>query len=132
MSWNKVKSKTRDLHCKTVRFLVDNFGTIRIGDLGSEFIKINKKMNKDVKNEASFLSFYKFRQRLLEHSTTRTIVVVSESYTSKTCCKCGEVKSDLGSNKIFECGACNHVTDRDTNGAINIMIKDKVGLGQQV
>lgn len=132
MGWSKLKNKTKDLHWKTIRFLVDNFEEIRVGDMGSEFIKRNKKMNKGVKNELSFLSHYSFRQRLLQQTAVRTIAVVAESFTSKTCCRCGVINDTLGSNKVFSCGSCGNVIDRDTNGAINIYIKDIVGLGQQV
>lgn len=124
MCWLKVKNKTTDLHAKTIRFLVDNFQEIRIGDMGAEFIKRNKIMKKHVKNDVSFLSPYKFRMRLLQHTTTRNISVVDEVYTSKTCCKCGVIKHKLKGEKVFECGSCGHTSDRDTNGAINIFIKD--------
>jgi transposase len=125
MLWSKIKNKKRDLHAKTIKFLVDNFEEIRIGDFGSEFVKRNKKMGKGVKQNCSFLAHYEFRQRLLEHSTMRTIIVVPESYTSKTCCRCGLVNGALGSSKTFVCPGCGFVTDRDSNGAVNMHIKDR-------
>lgn len=125
MLWSKIKNKKRDLHAKTIRFLIDNFEEIRIGDFGAEFVKQNKLMNKKVKQDCSFLAHYEFRQRLLEHSATRTIVVVPESYTSRTCCRCGHVNNNLGSSETFKCPKCNFVSDRDSNGAVNMFIKDK-------
>ena len=38
------------------------------------------------------------------------------------CSKCGNIKHDLGINKIYECLKCNTVLDRDINGARNIYI----------
>ena len=127
--WLKMKNKTRDLHAKTIRFLVDNFQEIRVGDFGSSFVKKNKKMGKIVKQDCCFLAHYSFRQKLLEHAATRTIVEVSESYTSKTCCRCGTIYHELGSKKTFSCANCSLVIDRDTNGAINMYIKEKSGQG---
>jgi putative transposase len=46
-----------------------------------------------------------------------------KSNTSKTCGKCGCVKEDLKGAKIFKCGECGTVIDRDINGARNIMIR---------
>lgn len=134
MLWAKVRNKTKDLHAKAVRFLLDNFEEIRIGDMGSEFIKQSRNLNKIVKQEASFLSHYSFRQRLKEHAATRTIVEVAESYTSKTCCKCGNVHSSLGSASVYKCqnDQCNLVIGRDTNGAVNMYIKDLAGCTMHV
>jgi len=73
MVWAKIRNKKKDMHGKIIRFMVDNFREIRIGDMGAKFIMQSKMMNKGTKFQQSFLSTYEFRQRLLEHATTRTI-----------------------------------------------------------
>jgi putative transposase len=51
---------------------------------------------------------------------------VNESYTSKTCGKCGEINNKLGSQSIFKCKTCKIEIDRDINAARNICIKNSV------
>ena len=69
----KIRKKKKDMHGKIIRFMVHSFREVRIGDMGPKFIMQNKIMNKGTKFQHSFLSTYEFRQRLLEHATTRTI-----------------------------------------------------------
>jgi len=121
--WAKIRNK--EMHGKIIRFIVDNFREIRIGDMGAKFIMQNKMMNKGTKFQQSFLSTYEFRQRLLEHATTRTIVVVNEAFATKTCCKCGWIHNTIGSEKIFNCGKCGSKMDRDSNAAACIHIKSE-------
>ena len=122
--WNKFKNKKNDLHWKTIRFLVDNFETIYIGDMGSKFIQQSKVLGKKNKQKGTFLSHYQFRQRLLESAATRTIVVVPESYTTKHCTSCGCING-VGSSKVYHCSSCKITLGRDDNGARNIHLKGK-------
>jgi len=47
--------------------------------------------------------------------------------SSKTCSKCGHVKSELGLDKrVYECYNCGESLDRDLNAAINLMRYDTV------
>jgi len=118
----KIRKKKKDMHGKIIRFMVDNFREIRIGDMGIMFIMQNKMMNKGTTFQQSFLSIYEFCQRLAERMTTRTIVVVNEVLTTKTCCKCGWIHNTIGSEKVFNCGS---KMDRDTNAAACIHIKSE-------
>ena len=70
--------------------------------------------------------FYKFKQRLIEKckNTGTQLMLVDESYTSKTCTNCGWLHSKLGSNKVFVCKECKLTIDRDVNGARNICLKN--------
>jgi putative transposase len=51
------------------------------------------------------------------------VVLVDESYTSKTCGGCGRINHGLGKSKLFWCEQCGFRTDRDWNGARNIWLK---------
>ena len=87
----------------------------------------SKKLHSKVVRKILTLSHYLFRQRLINKSeefTNCLIEIVDESYTSKTCGKCGNINKDLGNNKIFSCPSCKLVMDRDCNGARNILIKN--------
>ncbi|CAB4481490.1 unnamed protein product [Rhizophagus irregularis] len=71
-------------------------------------------------------SHYRFRQYLL-HKVREyphcKVVICSEDYMSKTCSSCGLVNDKLGGSKIFKCGNCSFVLDRDINGARNILLR---------
>jgi len=125
MVWAKIRNKKKNMHGKIICFMVDNFREIRIGDMGAKFLMQNKMMNKGTPFQQSFLSTYELRQRHLEYTTTRTIVVVDEAFTTKTCCKCGWIHNTIGSEKVFNCGRCGSKMDRDTNAAACIQIKSE-------
>ena len=42
--------------------------------------------------------------------------------SSKRCSRCGNVKVELGlSERVFRCGVCDFVLDRDLNAALNLL-----------
>ena len=52
-----------------------------------------------------------------------TELVIADRWfpSSKTCSGCDEVRADLTlADRVYECGACGLVTDRDLNAAINL------------
>ena len=50
------------------------------------------------------------------------VIIMDESYTSKTCGKCGELH-DINGKEVYKCTKCGLRIDRDINGARNIMIR---------
>lgn len=72
------------------------------------------------------LSFDKFLNKLKSMCSFRKVklYIVNESYTSKTCGLCGNIKEDLGGNKIYKCDKCGLNINRDYNGARNILLKN--------
>ncbi|NEQ81950.1 MAG: transposase, partial [Moorea sp. SIO2I5] len=68
---------------------------------------------------------YKFRQHLTQMADRHDVLVVlvNESYTSKTCPECGQIHEKLGGSKKFQCPKCGFSLPRDWNGARNIMIR---------
>jgi len=58
------------------------------------------------------------------------VIAVAPHYTSQDCSNCGhEVKKAL-STRTHKCPHCDYIEDRDTNAAINILIKALQGLAQ--
>ena len=79
--------------------------------------------NKHLSNAIAKQKLYEFR-RQLEYKTKRygiELVLADRWYaSSKTCSKCGAIKSDLKlKDRIFKC-ECGHVIDRDLNASINL------------
>ena len=71
-------------------------------------------------------SHYRFQMRLLNKAREYPwcqVVIVSEAYTSKTCGKCGTINNKLGGSKVFKCGSCGLVCDRDKHAARNILLR---------
>lgn len=92
--------------------------------------KVNSKngnLNPMTKRVLGKLSHYKFRQRLKNKCKKYKChyLEVNESYTSKTCCNCGNLHKSLGTSKTYECIECELILDRDVNAAINILIKNR-------
>ncbi len=124
---NKINNYVNELHWKTINNLTKNYGTIIIGDMSCQGIVSNKhsKLSRMTKRIVYKLKFFQFRQRLEYKCNIRMVnyKCVNESYTSKVCSICGNVKEDLGSNKVYNCLKCNKKLCRDTNGARNIYVK---------
>jgi putative transposase len=40
--------------------------------------------------------------------------------SSKTCCQCGYVQSMPLSERVFDCGGCGQIIDRDLNASLNL------------
>jgi len=122
----KVENLINELHWKTINYLVKNYKTILIGNMSTKSIvsKYNK-LNKMTKRVAMSMNLYKFKERLKYKSNIEKVNYkeINESYTSKSCSKCGNIKEDLGSKKVYNCEKCKLKLDRDINGAKNIYIK---------
>lgn len=119
----KIINLTKDLHRKLACYLARNYDVIYIPNYRIKKIYAKKRSNKTNRKNQLNWAWYKFVTELnyrcaLHGSVT---IVVSESYSSKTCSKCGHIHNGLGSNKVFHCPNCGHKLNRDLNGAINIL-----------
>jgi IS605 OrfB family transposase len=123
----KITNLVTEMHWKTIKYLIDNYSSILIGNMSVKGIVCNKtsKLTKMTKVIAQRMSFYTFRQRLEYKCESNRIhyKVVDERYTSKVCSNCGYIKKDLGGNKIYDCKSCKKIMDRDIQGCRGILIK---------
>jgi transposase len=124
----KIKGLITELHNKTCLYLCRNYDRIMVTDFSCK--KVNSKfgkLHKDVKKVLTELSHYRFRQRLQNKCAEYRCqyLEVTEEYTSKTCCECGNIKWDLGSDREYKCDKCLRELNRDANGSINIFIKNR-------
>lgn len=124
----KIKNIISDLHIRSASWLCKHFKNIFIPTFETsqmskkEYRNLNKK---SVRNMLQ-LSHYKFRTKLEEISrwyADRKVILINESYTSKTCGNCEILNENLKGATIFTCSKCNYREDRDINGSRNMLIK---------
>jgi putative transposase len=130
----KAINLVKDLHRKVASWLASNNRIIFVPSYKIKQIYKKGKQNKTNRKNQLNYSWFKFVETLKYHCAVKGSVVieVSEAYTSKTCSNCGHIHYKLGSNKTFNCPSCNHLLDRDLNGAINIYLNSLIiqgGLG---
>jgi len=124
----KIRNIVKDLHFKTATYLCENYKNILLPSFNVKQMinKNNRKISKRTVRNMISLSHYKFKEILKYKASCykdRNVFICDESYTSKTCGKCGYLKDNLGGSKIYECNNCKSVMDRDVNGARNVLLR---------
>lgn len=106
--WIKIKNYKDDLYWKSIKYLTDNYKDIILGDIQIQSILKGRRLPKIVKRILSQYSFYQFKQRLEWKSGIKNnnLLLIDESYTSKTCCRCGYLNNIKGQEEI-QCHNCN-------------------------
>lgn len=114
------KSRALELH-RVTNELVHNFGIIGIEDLNLVGMGGRKG---HLGRSVADASLGELRRQLTYKCADRgtTLVCVDRFYpSSKTCSSCGTAKAKLDRRtRIFDCGHCKVVLDRDVNAARNI------------
>ena len=123
--WNRIKNLISELHNKTINFLMKNYDTILYPDFRVSQMLRGKKLHPKTKRMMGILSFHSFRKKLEWKCSVynKNLVIVDESYTSKTCGKCGKL-TDVGGNEIYHCESCGFTCGRDINAARNSVNKN--------
>ena len=119
----KIQHIVRDMHKKTASYLCKNYENIFLPKLN--YHQCTRPTRK-TRSSMATIAHCCFHDRLTmkaEQFHSTSVHEVEEDYTSKTCSSCGNLKDDLGSNKIYSCSRCSSVFDRDFNAAKNIMLK---------
>ena len=120
----KLRFKVTELHCKLVKWLLDNFDLIILPEYNASKMVISNTLQS--RSARSMLTWrpYDFKQRLLfkQREYPKTCVLTcTEEFTSQHCSLCGHL--DKSSDEIHRCSACRFAIDRDHAGAFNIMVK---------
>ncbi|MCT7967422.1 transposase [Laspinema sp. D1] len=124
----KVSRRRKDFAVKTARALVQSADLVAIEDLKVRNMVKNHHLAKSI----SDASWTLFRQWLEYFGKVFDVpvIAVAPHYTSQNCSKCGcKVKKTL-STRTHQCPHCGYLDDRDTNAAINILMKALQGLAQ--
>lgn len=131
-AWKRLQMRVRHLidevHKKTTLALVKSYKAVLLPKF--ETSQMVKKAKRKIRSKTArgmlTWAHYRFQQRLIDKTREYrqcTVVIVDESYTSKTCGACGHIHQKLGGNKVFKCPSCGVKLDRDVNGARNILLK---------
>jgi len=105
---------------QTTNTIIKQFpNRIVLEDLNVKGMMKNKHLSKAIQE----CSFYEFRRQIEYKAKYYGIeVVLADRFypSSKTCCECGQIKSDLKlSDRIYSCD-CGNIIDRDINAAKNL------------
>jgi putative transposase len=117
-----------ELHYKSIRFLLRFDCVILPVFNGGEMArKAKRKIRSKTVRKMLTLSHSVFRSRLLHKAfiAGKRVILVSESYTSKTANWTGEMMPKLGGAKFIKSEGVK--IDRDINGALGIFLKGFVG-----
>ena len=122
----RIRNLVDELHHKAARFLVDNYDVILIPRFeSSDMVRrgVRRLRKKSVRSLLSF-AHYRFRSFLewKAEQAGKTVLVVNEAYTSKTCSWSGEIINNLGGRKVVT-GKDGIRLDRDINGARGIFLR---------
>ena len=115
-------------HYKLANWLCREYSTIYLPEFGTkDMVSGDCVLRKRTKARMMTLSHYRFKQILIlkakEFGTN--LFIMGEEYTTKTCSNCGCLNDGVGGSKTYKCvnPLCSYRTDRDVNGARNILIK---------
>jgi len=100
--------------------IANGYASVVIEDLNAAGMLQLRSLARQV-SDASFGEF----RRQLEYKCAwyGTELVIANRWfpSSKTCSACGIVKADLTlADRVYECGECGLVLDRDVNAAVNL------------
>jgi putative transposase len=115
-----IRNKREDYLHKISKYLVDNYDTICIEDLGTSNMMKNSKLSRAIGD----MGWSKFRS-MLEYKCDwygKNLSVIGRfEPSSKTCNSCGSKNGDLNlSDREWVCEDCGEIHDRDINAALNI------------
>ncbi len=102
---------------KTTTNLAKTYQEIKIEDLNISGMIANHKLAEAISN----LGFYRFRELLSYKQEWYgfLLTIVDRWYpSSKTCSFCGHIQNMPLKERIFNCGSCGQIIDRDLNAAL--------------
>lgn len=126
---NRVRDRIDDLHRRVCYDLVSSYDIILLPSF--ETSQMSEKTGRKIRSKSVRamlgLGHYRFQQMLswMCKKYGKRLVIVNESYTSKTRSWDGSVKYTLGGSKTISDG--NVIVDRDVNGARGIMLRALYG-----
>jgi putative transposase len=126
----KIRRLVDELHRKLIQWLCNNFRVVLIPTFETQKMvrRGHRRLNSKTAKMMCTWSHFRFRTNLTSKAKTfpyTKIIETTEEFTSKTCGMCGMINHKLGGKKTFTCPShtCGFRSDRDFNGARNILIR---------
>jgi putative transposase len=125
----KIRRLVDELHRKLIQWLCNNFRVVLIPTFETQQMvrRGHRRLNSKTAKMMCTWSHFRFRTNLALKAKTFPCKVIetTEEFTSKTCGMCGTINNKLGGKKTFTCQShnCGFRSDRDFNGARNILIR---------
>jgi len=115
----RITNRRQNFIGQHVALLVKRFGLIAVEALVVRSMVRNPKLAKSIA-DAAWSAF--FTQLVLKaEEAARQVVKVNPAYTSQTCSACGTIQDMPLSVRVYECGTCSLILDRDHNASRNIL-----------
>ena len=115
-----IANRRSDFLHKLSSMLTEQYNTICLEDLNVEGMMKNKHLSNSIQS-AAWSEFVRQLKYKSDWYGKNVIFIGRFEPSSKTCSKCGYVKSDLQLNdREWVCPKCGEKHDRDVNAAINI------------
>ena len=112
--------RTDHLHQATFALVKTKPEYIVIEDLNIKGMMKNRHLSKAIAQQ----SLHEFRRQLEYKCQWYGVELIKADRfypSSKTCCKCGNIKKDLKlSDRVYKCSECSNTIDRDLQAAINL------------
>jgi len=121
----KVMDVVDNLHNQTASHLAKTYEKVIIGKFDSGRILKKAELSSGTNRTIQTLSHYRFRMKLAGVCSRygSKCIIQDESYTTKTCGRCGCLNENMGGTDTFECKSCGLICDRDFHAARNILLK---------
>ncbi len=116
----RIRDRRRHVLHQVSNELVKNHDRLVLEDLNITGMTTNRKLSRAI-SDAAWGELA--RQITYKQAWRGGQVVLADRWfpSSKTCSTCGTLRRDLTlKDRVFECGACGHVMDRDLNAAVNL------------
>jgi len=118
----KISRQRKDALHKFSRKIVDQYQTIVVGDVSSACLK-KTKMAKSVSDSGWYA--LKTQLQYKGQQAGRSVSIVNERNTTRTCSSCGILTGPMGLDMIvvreWTCSECGDTHSRDVNAAKNIL-----------
>ena len=112
--------RTNHLHQATFALVKTKPEYIVVEDLNIKGMMKNRHLSKAIAQQ----SLHEFRRQLEYKCQWYGVELIKADRfypSSKTCCKCGNIKKDLKlSDRVYKCSECSNTIDRDLQAAINL------------
>lgn len=122
----RINNLRKEFHFLTIKFLIERYQVILLPKFSASKMikKKGRKISKQTVKEMCLWSHFSFRTRLIQKAKELgcLVILVDESYTTKTCGYCGYL-NNVGPEDVITCEKCKLTLDRDVNASRNIFIK---------